>query len=146
MCGDGSRGSQVVGTVVRDCGSHAFVPHMSNGVTFKDCVAYSVNEDAYWWDPGTATERHDVEPLPRSQVAADPRRSGATAWRGSTLVVGSGNSLIDSVAVGNLGSKGATGFIWPESGSGLWTFQGCVAHNNKTRRALRLAEQHQPAS
>ena len=51
---------------------------------------------------------------------------------GFNLGRGSGNALIDSVAVGNLGNKGATGFIWPESGSGLWTFKGCVAHNNKT--------------
>ncbi len=51
---------------------------------------------------------------------------------GFNLGGGSGNSLVDCVTVGNLGNTGATGFIWPESGSGLWTFQGCVAHNNKT--------------
>ena len=86
MCGDGSRGSQVVGTVVRDCGSHAFVPHMSNGITFEDCVAYSVNEDAYWWDPGTThpTTRRGAIVWPPSCCRS--RRSGATAWRGSTSV------------------------------------------------------------
>ena len=49
----------VTGTVIRDCGSHAFVPHMSNGISFTDCIAYDVNEDAYWWDaPDQSNDVH----------------------------------------------------------------------------------------
>ena len=55
MCSDGSRGSVVRGVVVRDCGNHAFVPHMSDGITFRDCIAYNVNENAYFWDAGDPT-------------------------------------------------------------------------------------------
>lgn len=131
MCGEGSRGSQVVGTVIRDCGSHAFVPHTSHGVTFTDCVAYSVNEDAYWWDPGDATNDTTWEHCMAAKMVPIPSFRGYRL-AGFHLGGGTGNALIDSVAVGNLGSSGANGFIWPETGSGLWTFQGCVAHNNKT--------------
>jgi hypothetical protein len=131
MCGDGSRGSQVVGTVVRDCGSHAFVPHMANGITFEDCVAYSVNEDAYWWDPGAATNDTMWNHCLAAKMVPIPSFRGYRL-AGFLLGGGTGNSLIDSVAVGNLGKSGATGFIWPETGSGLWTFQGCIAHNNTT--------------
>jgi hypothetical protein len=131
MCGDGSRGSQVVGTVIRNCGSHAYVPHMSNGVTFTDCVAYSVNEDAYWWDPGAATNDTTWSHCLAARLLPIPSFRGYRL-AGFLLGGGSGNTLIDSVAVGNLGGTGATGFIWPETGSGLWTFRGCVSHNNKT--------------
>jgi hypothetical protein len=130
MCGKGSRGSRVEGTVVRDCGSHAFVPHMSDGVTFTDCVAHGTNEDAYWWDPGTTTN----ETMWMHCLAA--RLVPIPAFRGSRLAGfnlgnGTGNALVDSVVVGNQGNKQAAGFIWPESGSGVWLFQDCVAHNNK---------------
>jgi hypothetical protein len=131
MCGNGSRGSQVVGTVIRDCGSHAFVPHTSNGVTFMDCVAYSVNEDAYWWDPGHATDDTIWSHCLAARLIPIPSFRGYRL-AGFNLGLGSGNSAMDCVAVGNLGNKGATGYIWPEGGSGLWTFQGCIAHNNKS--------------
>jgi hypothetical protein len=130
MCGEGSRGSQIVGTVIRDCGSHAFVPHLSNGVTFTDCVAYGVNEDAYWWDPGERSEDTTWFHCLAARLLPIPSFRGYRL-AGFNLSGGDGNSLIDSVTVGNLGNTGAAGFIWPESGSGLWTFQGCVAHNNK---------------
>ena len=131
MCGDGSRGSQVLGTVVHDCGGHAFVPHMSDGVTFIDCVAYDVNEDAYWWDPGERSDDTIWSHCMAAKIVPIPSFRGYRL-AGFNLGGGSGNSTIDCVTVGNLGNTGATGFIWPESGSGLWTFQGCVAHNNKT--------------
>jgi len=131
MCGDGSRGSQVVGTVVRDCGSHAFVPHMSDGVTFTDCIAYRVNEDAYWWDEGDATNDTTWNHCMAAKMEPIPSFRGYRL-AGFNLGVGTGNALLDSVSVGNQGNTEATGFIWPESGSGVWLFKGCVAHNNKS--------------
>ena len=53
MAGNGSRGSVVDGLVIRDTKGHAFVPHMSNGITFKNTIAYNVKGEAYWWDEGT---------------------------------------------------------------------------------------------
>jgi hypothetical protein len=48
-----------------------------------------------------------------------------------TLGKGEGNKCIGCVAVGVQGNKSASGFTWPEAGSGLWEFRDCVAHNNK---------------
>ena len=49
-CMDGSRGSQVTGCVARDLGSHAYVPHMSDGITMLDCISHQSVSPAYWWD------------------------------------------------------------------------------------------------
>ena len=108
MCGDGSRGSQVVGTVVRDCGSHAFVPHKSNGISFTDCVAYDVNEDAYWWDAPDRSNDVHYQPLHGGQ--ARPR---SPVFRGYTLTgfnLGLGSGLVanDCVVAGNQGNTSAS--------------------------------------
>ena len=55
---DGSRGSIVRGTVIRDAGSHAYVTHMSHGITIEDSISYNTFDEAYWWDSGD--ESHDV--------------------------------------------------------------------------------------
>ena len=55
---DGSRGSIVRGTVIRDAGSHAFATHMSHGVTIQEGISYNTWDEAYWWDPGD--ESHDI--------------------------------------------------------------------------------------
>ena len=47
---DGSRGSTVEGVVAYDSTGHAFAAHLSNGVTFRDCVAHDMVDDAFWWD------------------------------------------------------------------------------------------------
>ena len=49
---DGSRGSLVDGVVVSDSTGHAFAAHLSNGVTFRGCVAHDLVDDAFWWDLG----------------------------------------------------------------------------------------------
>lgn len=145
-CRDGSRGSVVEGVVVRDCGGHAFVPHGSHGITFEDCVAYSVAADAYWWDPepdhGSYPDnashdvayRHcaafDLEPGP------DDRGFQLT---GFYLGQGENNSCVDCVTAGCRGPVNASGFHWPSTANGMpgnvWTFEDCVAHNN-TRHGI----------
>ena len=50
MAEDGTRGSTLTGVVVRDCNSHAFVPHFSFGITFRECISFNTVSDAYWWD------------------------------------------------------------------------------------------------
>ena len=54
MNGDASRGTVVTGAVVRDGGNHAFVPHMSNGITLQDCISHNTFEDAFWYDPSSS--------------------------------------------------------------------------------------------
>jgi hypothetical protein len=132
-------GSSVTGTVVRNTGFHAFVPHMSDGITFTADISHNTMDDAYWWDgplnnsslqPPTnkLTFEHDVASL----VTSDPPYRGSRL-AGFVLGRGSGNVAEGNVAVGIQGTEDASGFEWPEltAGSeGVWTFQDNVAHNN----------------
>jgi hypothetical protein len=136
MCDDGSRGSLVEGVVIRDAGSHAFVPHLSNGITFRDCVSHDTYEDAYWWDdpPDTRAQgdpSHDIlyDRCVASLVQHDPPYRG---YRLTGFFIGRGNGNVarDCVAVGVQGATDASGFEWPEGSEGVWKFTGCVAHNN----------------
>jgi hypothetical protein len=131
--GDGSRGSTVDGTVVRDAGSHAFVPHASNGVTFRDCIAYEVQEVAYWWDheDTEGTDGSD-DILWKDCVAALVRAGeGENALNGFQLEYGKRNEVRGCVAVGVQGAATAAGFHWPSRRRiGVWKFENCVAHNN----------------
>lgn len=136
MCGDGSRGSVVDSVVIRDTGNHAFVPHLSNGIVFRDCISHNTFEDAYWWDgaPDTRTPgspSHDIlyERCIASLVQYDPPFRGFTLT-GFSLGRGNGNVITDSVAVGVQGDTNAAGYQWPEGGEGIWKFQGNIAHNN----------------
>jgi hypothetical protein len=133
MCGRGSVGSVVTGTVVRDCGSHAFVPHMSDGIEFSDCIAYGVNEDAYWWDAPDRSNDVRYEHCMAAKLVPIPIYRGYRLT-GFNLGLGTGLVANDCVVAGNQGNSGASGFEWPSdtnSTSGLvWTMTSCVAHNN----------------
>jgi G8 domain len=136
MAGDGSRGSTVTDVVVRDSGGHAFVAHLSNGVTFRDCISHDTMEDAYWWDPPTEDNpepppTHDVvyERCVASLVRHEPEFRGYRL-AGFFLGAGEGNVATGCVAVGVRGSTDACGFIWPEGSEGIWTFHDNLAHNN----------------
>ncbi|HEU4398848.1 MAG TPA: G8 domain-containing protein [Actinomycetota bacterium] len=136
MCDDGSRGSEVEGVVIRDAGNHTFVPHLSNGIAFRDCISHNTFEDAFWWDgaPDTRTPgspSHDIlyERCVASLVQYDPPFRGFTLT-GFSLGRGNGNVIRDSVAVGIQGDTNAAGFQWPEGGEGIWKFERNIAHNN----------------
>jgi hypothetical protein len=140
MSGDGSRGSQVIGTVIRDTNTHAFVPHGSHGVTMRDDISYNTTEDAYWWDPSNATKEtpntnasHDTL-IDRSVAARTRSIPEHRGYRlaGFAMSDGDRNIMRNSVAVGVQGNKNSAGFVWGEFGPGLWDFsQGNIAHNNK---------------
>ena len=113
MVGNASRGSLVEGCVVREAGHHAFVPHASHGVTFRDCVAHDTMSSAYWWDPGAGNATRDavLDRCVASNVHTDGTDFRLSAfWLGQ----GEGNVAIGCVAVGVLGNKNASGFQWPE--------------------------------
>jgi hypothetical protein len=129
---EGSRGTIIRGTVVRDTGSHAYVTHASHGVTIADSISYNTFDEAYWWDPGHFTDDavydHDVAAIVRN----DPEYRG---YRLAGFMVNEGqrNTIRDSVAVGVQGNIDASGFIWPEVPEhGVWNFsRGNISHNNK---------------
>jgi hypothetical protein len=148
--GDGSRGSVVAGVVARDLGNHAFVPHESHGITFRNCVAFQVGEDPYWWDrlkEGVA-KSVDLRPEDFSQthnakfvrcVAADvydyPAAGGTNAEREGFLHnFGLNNSAVDCAVVGVTASNRASGYFWPAQVQGMgsaavWRHENCLAHN-----------------
>jgi hypothetical protein len=129
--GDGSRGSLVEGVVVRDSGSHAFVPHMSNGITLRNNVSHNTYDEAYWWDPDSASDDTVLEGNVASAVHTDPPFRGfrlSGYWMGG----GDRNVAHGNVAVGVEGNGNSSGFTWPEDNSpgGVWTFTGNLAHND----------------
>ena len=122
MAGDGSRGSLVQGTVVRDTGAHAFVPHMSNGITFRDDVSYATLTTPTGGDgaPITHTEACarmtcslilDIAPLARRPPKSQASET-ATPGPGSCSASAKANAIKDSTAVGIQGSikrRGSSG-------------------------------------
>jgi hypothetical protein len=149
MAMDGSRGSIVSGTVVRDTGAHAFVAHMSHGVTFDSTVSYNTFDEPYWWDG--PTERYPLPPdsfshdiVYQNDIAArvhfDPDFRGYRLT-GFTLGTGLRNVIRGCVAVGIEGNGDSSGFSWPEvaginaeggaaDGANSWVFHDNLAHNN----------------
>ncbi len=148
-CGSGSAGTVVEGVVVRDAGNHAFVPHASHGITFDDCIAYDVAEDAYWWDP-PADQGHDGNNsddivyrhclAARVRVSDHPDPQGKFELTGFYLAGGRRTAAVDCVAVGVAGQVNASGFHWPSTVNGIeanvWDFRDCVAHNNARHGAF----------
>ncbi len=135
-CMDGSRGSLVESVVIRDAGNHAFVPHMSDGTTFRNCMAYEVQEDAFWWDVPELTHDTLIDRCIAARVSADTRAPGYYTLNGFTHGHGTGNRCIGSVAVGVVGGKTASGFNWPSQApadgmNGEWLHEDCVSHNNR---------------
>ena len=138
MLGDASRGSLVDGVVVINAGNHAFVPHASHGITFRNTIAFNVVGDAYWWDNCRegAVENATFDVTYEAAVAADvhPASEGIHTLTGFWLGCGAGGTVTDSVAVGVRGGQNASGFHWPSpSGANehLWVFENNVAHGNR---------------
>jgi hypothetical protein len=133
---DGSRGSIVEGCVVRDSGGHAYVAHMSHGTTFRDCVAYNIRGDAYWWDEADDTNDTLYDHCLAANVWRDQRPEEILTtgfWMGR----GAGNEARDCAAAGIRGSltespTSQSGFHWPSQANGTasnWIADDLVAHN-----------------
>lgn len=127
---DGSIGSIVEGTIVADTNNHAYVPHMSHGITFKDTISYNTKEDAYWWDDSEIT--HDVlyDHAMAAKIGHHDPDGDRYEYAGFFLGAGDGNAIRNSVGVGINGVDGGA-FFWNNGSSGLWEFdKGNVSHNN----------------
>lgn len=140
--GDSTRGTIVEGVVVVNGANHAFVPHGSHGITFKDVIAKNTRGDAFWWDPPGTNESCRFQKFCTLDNSNDTKVDhalvdGVTAPSGDRgfrltaflLGAGSGNSIRNSVAINVAPShiKDCSGFHWPESANGntggnIWTF------------------------
>lgn len=133
VCNDGSRGSLVEGVVIRDSDGHAFVPHLSHGVSMVNCISYDTISDAFWWDGGKTNETDDI--VWDRCVAAKVNSAGNLnphRLAGFALQFGSNNTVSNCVAVGVQGLSNAAGFKWPEfANTGVWNFASNTSHNNR---------------
>lgn len=143
--GDGSRGSVVEGTVVTNAGSHAYVPHTSHGITFKNTISYNTFHTSYWWDgpscprPCNSKNFRNYQKGPEithnttyENTVAARVKSGSDNFRlsGYELGKGSGNKITGSVVVGVEETMQGGGFKWPEGVDSVWGFKNNLAHNN----------------
>lgn len=141
MAGNNNAGTTVTGTVVRNSGSHAFVPHMSNGITFEKDIAYSDAETPFWWDTkaneegfinNDSTNNITYSNSIAANISTDSFR-GSLRLAGFSTACGSNNSIVNSVATGIQAGTQSSGIFWPEGGNSCpntWTVDDDLAHNN----------------
>ena len=124
-CADGSRGSLIEGVVARDLGAHAFVPHESNGTTWRGCIAHDTYDHAYWWDPN----ENAADVLFERCVASSVGVNAPNSYNNGGFLFGRGpsrsNIVRGCVATNVMGD----GFLWYD-GDAVWVFEDSVAHNN----------------
>jgi hypothetical protein len=136
----GSRGSVVEGVAVYDSTGHAFAAHLSDGVTFRDCVAHDLVDDAFWWDLSVDGGGRDLVPsndIVYERCVAHFVKSGGNSkfnLTGFLMGAGDGNIARGCVSTGiQGGAESSAGFHWPSHSRNqeVWTFEDNVAHNNK---------------
>ena len=130
---DDTRGTIVKGVVVAQAGFHAFVPHLSHGITLQDCVSYDTFNHAYWWDTpptqGIAPDESDDTLIANCLAGYVQREEQGFRMSGFSLNAGQNNTIIGCVAVGI--QAGGKGFNWPELSHGVWNFRNNVGHNSR---------------
>jgi hypothetical protein len=125
-----SRGTLVNGVVIRDGGSHAFVPHHSNGITMRQCISHLTKEDAFWWDDKARTNHITWDRCVASAMRIGQDKYGIGSFK---LAAGTGNVVAGCVAAGGDGGVTASGFFWPAGSiAGDWAASDLVSHNNAT--------------
>lgn len=134
--GNSTRGTLVEGVVIDNSANHAFVPHGSHGITFRDTIAKNIIREAYWWDPGASNATHNTL---YDHVLADNvdyplslgNRGVHHTMAGFFLGRGNGNVVRNSVARNVDGGQNCAGFHWPEDEIGVWTFSNNAAYGSE---------------
>lgn len=130
--GQSTRGTIVEGVVIDGCRNHGFVPHGSDGITFRDTICHDSVSDCYWWDPGQG--ENDPDNIVYDRALAHTVRSSREAGgptgghhrnSGFALRGGVGHQIFNSAAFNISGGSDCSGFHWPEStGSpAVWLFE-----------------------
>lgn len=142
--GNSTRGTLVEGVAVVGSRNHAFVPHASHGITFRDTIAKNGKCEAYWWDPpefqSTDQSNNSVDIL-YDHALADGVTNCAGDNRGFRLAAfelgaGKGNVVRNSVArnVKPSHPKDCSGFKWPELNNkqpSSWTFTNNASYGSQ---------------
>lgn len=138
-CMDGSDGSVVDGCVMRDIGNHAYVPHVSNGIEFRNNIAYNCTETPFWWDLPDATHRtawvHNLVVQPNyvfHSLVFDTPGAQALGVHGFVMGMGDDNRCDSNVVAGQVGNQAVNAaYDWEEMDiESAWTFKGNVVHNS----------------
>lgn len=137
-CDNGTVGTLVEGCVVRDTGSHCYVPHASNGITMKNNVAYNGMEIAFWWDVldlthGITWDGNLAAKLTFIHEALDTDSGDAPTFASSGFLIGVGDDNVcnNNVCIGTTGDFRAGGaYYWMEGKiESAWEFKNNMAHN-----------------
>lgn len=125
--GNSTRGTLVEGVVVVNGKHHAFVPHGSHGITFRNTIAKNIKGDAYWWDPGRGANCSNdtvYDHALADGVTNNPGDNRGFQLAAFRLGCGKGNVIKNSVArnVNPSNPKNCSGYHWPENDEGVWGF------------------------
>ena len=134
--GNSTRGTIVEGVLVENGANHAFVPHGSNGITFRHTEARNIIEPAYWWDDPGTNQSCSFQKFCTLDNSNDITYDHALAVgvtggfrnAGFKLGAGSGNVIKDSLTADIRGNVDCAGYVWPESanqniGGNVWVFE-----------------------
>lgn len=144
---DGTRGSSVRGTVVTQCGNHAFVPHESNGINFHGAVAHATRLAAFWWDHGDRSSDIVYDGCVASGQSAvwnAPGGHQGDRMAAFDLLAGNRNVIRNCVAVGTVGGHQSGGFVWQADFHGSWIFNSNLAHNSYRHGSFTWENSHRP--
>ncbi|WP_166437278.1 PA14 domain-containing protein [Niastella caeni] len=138
-CNDGSDGSMVEGCVMRDIDNHAYVPHVSHGITMRHNIAYNCTDAPFWWDLPDATHRtvwtHNLVVAPKyvqGALSLDTKGSPTFGTHGFVLSMGDDNRCDSNVVAGQQGLETVNAaYDWEEMPiESAWIFKGNIAHNS----------------
>ena len=96
-----------------------FASHLSNGVTFRECIAHDIVDDAFWWDLSLDGGGRDLVPsddIFYDRSVAHLVRSGANSrfnLSGFMMGAGNGNMARGCVAAVQGEAESSAGFHWP---------------------------------
>lgn len=152
---DGVRGTEVKGTAAVNSWGITYVPHLSNGIKFIDCVAVNIKDFGMWWDPDSKSDDIFIDRMLITGVETPPEIGGGVIGDTDAYTLGAGiNPVIqNSVAAGVAGDKLAVGFDWfqpnaddPNAPFFVWDFSlGNVCHNCRgpgARFSTNLQDEH----
>lgn len=118
-CGDGTMGSIIEGCSFHDNGNRCMVPHMANGITFRNNSVHNNLGEAAWWDFQTLTHLTTYENNLVSGVLWDGVQLGGTAF---LLGIGSKNKVLGNTFIyANQGDPDGSGALqWTTDNESVW--------------------------
>ncbi|MEE8375213.1 MAG: hypothetical protein V3S26_02705, partial [Acidimicrobiia bacterium] len=126
--------------VVQNSANHAFVPHGSHGITFRDTIAKNTASEPYWWNPPpfqSGDHSDATNDVLYDHALADGVTNAPGDNRGFRLSAfqlgeGEGNAVINSVArnVTPSNPTNCSGFHWPEAQGATWEFSNNASYGS----------------